>query len=144
VMVDPVAKTSAGVTLQFAEAGALIPPYNSSAVVWIDMTRSGSNATNGRTQAPLDLAAAPTHDGIGQIVPMRTLPLRILVDRSVIEVYAQDGVTVLSALMFPPSTRNSGVELYAENMGCGVEVTAQVFGMGSAYAPSNTLRIWGV
>jgi beta-fructofuranosidase len=144
VMVDPVAKTSAGVKLQFAEAGALIPPYNSSAVVWIDMTRSGSNATNGRTQAPLDLAAAPTHDGIGQIVPMRTLPLRILVDRSVIEVYAQDGVTVLSALMFPPSTRNSGVELYAENMGCGVEVTAQVFGMGSAYAPSNTLRIWGV
>ena len=70
---------------------------------------------------------------------MRTLPLRILVDRSVIEVYAQDGVTVLSALMFPPSTRNSGVELYANNMGCGVEVTAQVFGMGSAYAPSSTL-----
>ena len=49
------------------------------------MTRSGSNATNGRTQAPLDLAAAPTRDGIGlgaQSVAMRTLPLRILVDRS--------------------------------------------------------------
>jgi sucrose-6-phosphate hydrolase SacC (GH32 family) len=146
VMVDPVAKTSAAVSLQFAErgGGAQIPPYNVSAVVWVDMTQSGSNATKGRTQAPLDLAAAvgssSSSSGVGllgeQEDAVARFPLRILVDRSVIEVYAQDGITVLSALMFPPSSRNSGVELFAENMGCEVDVTAQIFGMGSAYAPA--------
>ena len=146
-MVDSVEKTSAVVSLQFAErgGGALIPPYNVSAVVWVDMTQSGSNATKGRTQAPLDLAAAvgssSSLSGMKGLLgeqedAVARFPLRILVDRSVIEVYAQDGVTVLSALMFPPSSRNSGVELFAENMGCEVDVTAQIFGMGSAYAPA--------
>ena len=156
VMVDSVEKTSAAVSLQFAErGGALIPPYNVSAVVWVDMTQSGSNATKGRTQAPLDLAAAvgssSSLSGMKGLLgeqedAVARFPLRILVDRSVIEVYAQDGITVLSALMFPTSSRNSGVELFAENMGCEVDVTAQIFGMGSAYVGSGRSRSrlrWG-
>ena len=100
-------------------------------------TQSGSNASKGITQALLDLAAALSSNsdaGLDNQEVMAIFPLRILVDKSVIEVYAQDGIAVVSALMFAPSSRNSGVELYAENMGCEVNVAAQVFGMGSAYA----------
>ena len=142
VMVDNVAKTSAAVTLEFAQKGEVIPPYNSSAVVWVDLTRSGSNASKGRTQAPLDLFASTSKSsndhrvGRGEQDMVATFPLRILVDRSVIEVYAQDGISVISSLMFPPSSRNSGVELYATNMGCEVDVAGQLFGMDSAYAPA--------
>lgn len=137
VMVDSIANTNAAVKIGFAENGGLIPPYNSSAVVYVDMTQSGSNASKGVTQAPLELAAALSSNsdvGLDNQEVMAIFPLRILVDRSVIEVYAQDGIAVVSALMFAPSSRNSGVELYAENMGCEVNVAAQVFGMGSAYA----------
>ena len=119
-------KTSCEIRIDFAVTGTLIPPWNKSAVVWIDMTRF-SNISKGRAQAPLDLGT--TH---GQQDGILRIPLRIMVDRGVTEVFAQDGVSVLSQITFAPSLRSTGVEIFAQGIGSFTNVTANVYGMGSA------------
>ena len=73
--------------------------------LFVDRTRSGDTGFDpkfpGRHTAPMDLAD-------GQLIT-----LRIFVDRSSVEVFGNDGQTVISDLVFPSPT-SQGVEFYSK------------------------------
>ncbi|HEX4748188.1 MAG TPA: glycoside hydrolase family 32 protein [Bryobacteraceae bacterium] len=82
-------------------------------VVFIDRTRSGAVAFSpdfpSRMEAPLKASSV--------------LHLRIVVDRSSVEVFAEDGRVAMTSLVFPPANAN-GVEAYGLDGNAGaVEVT---------------------
>ena len=118
----------ATVVFEFAKSGDKILPLNTSGVVWIDLTRSGSNVTAGRS-------CAPVHAQSGLAYTMR-----VLLDRSVIEVFSQDGVSVLSDLLFLPRGEVIAdvaffVDSTATSVGDdAVGLQAAVYSMGSAYS----------
>jgi fructan beta-fructosidase len=59
----------------------------------LDRTKSGNVAFNPGFAATLETARVPLQNG--------KLKLRLLVDKSVVEVFAQDGETTLTDLVFP-------------------------------------------
>jgi len=61
-----------------------------------------------------------------------TVKLRVLLDKSVIEVYAQDGRSVLSHVVLPSQTLGTEVQLLSTGE-ASVSGSAHVYGMGSAY-----------
>jgi hypothetical protein len=58
---------------------------------------------------------------------------RVLVDTSVIEVYAQEGRAIGTYMYIPQNAASTGVRVVAST--AGVTATADVWAMGSAYAP---------
>ena len=86
--------------------------------------RRSSAATAGKSFA-VPFSQAVPFDG--------RFTLRVLVDTSVVEVYAQNGRAISTALYIPPSANNTAVAL--ELLGKStVSASVEGYGMGSAYA----------
>ena len=114
---------------EFAKASDKIMPLNASGVVWIDLTHSGSNVTHGRS-------CAPVHAQSGFAYTMR-----VLLDRSVVEVFTQDGASALSDLLFlPRGEAIADVAFFVKSTAASVGddhavgLQAAVYSMGSAYS----------
>jgi sucrose-6-phosphate hydrolase SacC (GH32 family) len=93
---------------------------------WRVLASDGTYTAVGYSQAKNQLYVDRTHSGITEFskdFPVRTaaplsisrspLKLRILVDRSSVEVFAQDGQVVMTNLVYPPTTAK-GVEFFSE------------------------------
>ena len=120
------------VVFDFARENQTIAPLNTHAVIWIDMTKSGSNVSKGRTCAPVMMGQPLTKAGGGTRLASTTFTVRVLLDRSVIEVYSQEGVAVLSSLVFPPTT-GGGTDVVFFAAGIDVELSARAYAMGTAF-----------
>ena len=72
-----------------------------------------------------------------ETLPPASFPLRVLVDTSVLEVYAMDGRAIGTYMYLPPNPNSTGLRLASKQQrGAGVSaVVESVFAMGSAYAP---------
>ena len=90
------------------------------------MTSSGSNVSKGRTGAPVLTSSAA-----GTRPASITYTMRILLDRSVIEVYSQDGAAVLASMVYAPASGGSDIAFFAS--GIDVDLSARAYAMGSAY-----------
>lgn len=82
--------------------------------------------------------------GSGMAVPFSAahpfagqLKLRVLVDTSVVEVYAQGGRAIETLMYIPPSAADVGVSLLSA-AGEGVAASIAVHSMGSAYASTDS------
>jgi sucrose-6-phosphate hydrolase SacC (GH32 family) len=87
---------------------------------YIDRTRSGGEIAPefpARTIAPL--------------VASRPLDLKLIVDRSSVEAYAQDGTIAMTDLIFPP-TKSSRIEVFSSD-GKAVSVKGQSWKLGSIW-----------
>lgn len=92
--------------------------------LYIDRSKTGNTYFNNQFAALYYAAArVPLEEG--------KLRLRVFLDKSIVEVYANDGATVLTAQLFPESTLD-GIEFFSEKGGTRV-TTAKVWPMRSAW-----------
>lgn len=73
------------------------------------------------------------------------LELRVFVDNSIIEVFKDDGLEVLSGRVYLPEDQN-GMAVYAKNVKDGMNITAsvQVFSMRGMWAPEGEMMSAGL
>lgn len=92
--------------------------------VFIDRTQSGAAGTSITGFSGAHSAPLPAPDG--------KVRLRILVDRSTVEVFANDGERVLTDLVYP-GLESQGLELFAQGGSARLDAL-DVWGMGSIWA----------
>lgn len=118
----PRLSADAGVRLYFDQTHFVEIGYKASAnTLYVDRTRAGLDAGpgfSGRVEAP-----APAERG---------RDLRVIVDRSSVEVFGQGGTVVLTDLIFPPS---DGVtpELFSEGGQQAIRVKTQLWQLKSIW-----------
>ncbi|THU41922.1 glycoside hydrolase family 32 protein [Niastella caeni] len=121
----PAKNAICGVRLAAGGGQSIIIGYNAdSAKLYIDRSNSGNTYFNNQFAAwQYSSARVPLQDG--------KLRLHIFFDKSIVEVFANDGATVLTAQLFPSATHD-GIEFFSEKGPTRIPI-AKVWSLSSAW-----------
>ena len=106
VSLDPGTAARSGIKVLVGDGEETVIGYDRDAgEIYLDRTRSGTTSFSPSFPSVSRGAVQVGQDGL--------IHLRVLVDRSSVEVFAQGGETVITSVVFP-SPNSTGVRLFAE------------------------------